>query len=986
MTETTPRDAAPTRPAPPATAPDDTPPAHDPHPLPGARTHEHLRNFPPVENWDHHVEYDAKAHPRKVPREYMLVPTTCFNCESACGLLAYVDKDDLSVKKVEGNPAHPGSRGRNCAKGPATINQIDDPERILHPLRRVADRGGGQWEQVSWDAALDDIAGRIRQAILDGRHEEVTYHVGRPGEDGFAERMLQAWGVDGHNSHTNVCSSGARFGQTLWGGFDRPSPDHSNAKVILLFSSHLETGHYFNPHAQRIMEGKGAGAKLVVVDPRMSNTASHADVWMAPWPGSEAAILLAIASHLLRTRRIDEPYLRRWFNWETYLAELHPDADRTFEAFLDRLEADYAGYTFAFAAEESQVPVERIEELASLVADCDHRLSAHIWRSAAAGNLGGWQVARCLWFVLALTGSIGTRGGTSPNGWNKFIPHGPDVPAHDHWNPLVWPGEYPMSTNEMSILLPHFLQEGRGRLEVYFSRVFNPIWTYPDGFTWMKTLSDPEKVGLHVALTPTWSETAEFADYVLPVGHATERHDTHSYETHAAKWLGFRQPVQRVARERLGRPVGDTRDTNPGEVWEENELWFDLSWRIDPDGSLGIRRHFESPYRPGEKVTVDEYYRWIFENRVPGLTEKAEAEGMSPLQYMRRYGVVEVATDLYRQDERTLSAAELEGTVPDEQGVLRKPTDDDSVPPLIGEAGAVGVRHADGTATAGWLTPSRRLEVYSTAMRDWGWPEHTTPGYIRSHIARSEIDLDAGDLVLVPTFRLPTLIHTRSGNAKYLNEIANSHPLWLHTRDAQRHGVVTDDLVRLSTAIGYLVARVWVTEGIRPGVCALSHHMGRWRLHETEGSRWVQGLVDITHPDGPDSWKLRYRGGIEPFESDDPDSERIWWNDPGVHQNLAFGVQPDPWSGMHCWLQKVRMEKAHSGDRYGDVYVDTARSREVYRQWLAKTRPTLGPGGQRRPEFLMRPVKPRRRAFRVDDGAQPPRTPDPGPQEGGASG
>lgn len=937
------------------------------HPLPGARTHEHLRNYPPVSDWDNHVEYDAKAHPRKVPHTYMLVPTTCFNCESACGLLAYVDKDDLSIKKVEGNPAHPGSRGRNCAKGPATINQLDDPERILHPLRRAGDRGGGKWEQVSWDDALDDIAGRIRRAILDDRHDEVMYHVGRPGEDGFAERILQSWGIDGHNSHTNVCSSGARLGMSLWTGYDRPSPDHAEAKVILLLSSHLETGHYFNPHAQRILEGKMSGAKLVVIDPRMSNTASHADVWLAPWPGSEAAILLAIASHLLRTRQVDEPYLRRWLNWEVYLAERHPDRPRTFDAFLDALEADYAGYTFAFAAQQAQVPVERIEELAHLVARCDHRLAAHIWRSAAAGNLGGWQVARALWFVLALTGSIGTVGGTSPNGWNKFIPHGPDVPAHEHWNELIWPPEYPLSCNEMSILLPHFLAEGRGRLEVYFSRVFNPVWTFPDGFAWMRALSDEEKVGLHVALTPTWSETAEFADYVLPTGHAAERHDTQSYETHAAKWLGFRQPVRRVAMEKLGMPVGDTRDANPGEVWEENEIWFELSWRIDPDGSLGIRKHVESPYRPGEKVTVDEYYRWVFENRVPGLWDKAEAEGLTPLAYMRRYGVVEVATGQYRQDERPLTGAELAGAEPDAEGVLRTPVDLDSTPPLFGEAGAVGVRLEDGSRVAGWPTPSRKLEVYSTAMRDWGWEQYATPGYLPSQVAPAEIDLAAGDLVLMPTFRLPTLIHTRSGNAKYLSEISNSHPLWLNSRDAARHGVSTGDLVRLSTSIGYLVARVWVTEGIRPGVCALSHHMGRWRLHGNEGSRWVQGLVDISHPDGPDSWLLRYRGGIEPFASDDPDSSRIWWSDPGVHQNLAFAVQPDPLSGMHCWLQKVRMQRARPGDRYGDVYVDARRSTAVYREWLAKARSTRGPGGQRRPEFMMRPVKPRRRAFRTEE-------------------
>ncbi|HVV20536.1 MAG TPA: formate dehydrogenase, partial [Pseudonocardiaceae bacterium] len=111
----------------------------------------------------------------------------------------------------------------------------------------------------------------------------------------------------------------------------------------------------------------------------------------------------------------------------------------------------------------------------------------------------------------------------------------------------------------------------------------------------------------------------------------------------------------------------------------------------------------------------------------------------------------------------------------------------------------------------------------------------------------------------------------------------------------------------------------------------------------------------------------RYRAGITPFDSDDPDSARINWSDPGVHQNLAFGVQPDPLSGMHCWLQKVRLTPAEPDDRYGDVYVDAARSREVYEQWLAKTRATRGPGGQRRPEFLMRPVKPRRRAFRAAD-------------------
>ena len=113
--------------------------------------------------------------------------------------------------------------------------------------RRDGERGAGEWERVSWDEALDDIGGRIRKAIVEDRRHEVMYHVGRPGEDGYVNRVLQAWGVDGHNSHTNVCSSSARLGHFLWCGDDRPSPDYANAQTILLLSSHLETGPLLQP-------------------------------------------------------------------------------------------------------------------------------------------------------------------------------------------------------------------------------------------------------------------------------------------------------------------------------------------------------------------------------------------------------------------------------------------------------------------------------------------------------------------------------------------------------------------------------------------------------------------------------------------------------------------------------------------------------------------------------------------------------------------
>jgi hypothetical protein len=162
------------------------------------------------------------------------------------------------------------------------------------------------------------------------------------------------------------------------------------------------------------------------------------------------------------------------------------------------------------------------------------------------------------------------------------------------WNEVTWPKEYPLSMHEMSFLLPHFLKDGRGKLDTYFTRVYNPVWTNPDGFSWIEALTNEDRIGCHVALTPTWNETSYFADYVLPMGLGSERHDIHSYETHDSQWLGFRQPVLRAARERNGQTVADTREVNPGEVWEENEFWLDLTWRIDPDGSLGVRQRIEA--------------------------------------------------------------------------------------------------------------------------------------------------------------------------------------------------------------------------------------------------------------------------------------------------------------------------------------------------------------------------------------------------------
>jgi anaerobic selenocysteine-containing dehydrogenase len=932
-----------------------------------------LTSYPPVERWDDWEEYDAKAwaHGDRRARRYSLIPTTCFNCEACCGLLAYVDKDTGEIRKLEGNPAHPASRGRNCAKGPATINQVHDPERILYPLKRSGPRGGGAWARTDWDTVLAELGQRIGTAFREGRHDEVLYHVGRPGDDSYIERVLHAWGIDGHNSHTNICSSGARVGYASWMGFDRPSADFANARVIFLISSHLEAGHYFNPHAQRIIEGKERGAKIITVDPRLSNTASMSDWWFATWPGTEPFLLLAIARLLLQAGTWDRAFVRRWVNWDVFLRETRPDLEPVFENVERALVDVYADYTPERAAEVCGVDARRIREVAELIGWNLGRLASHNWRASAAGNEGGWQTARCLMLLNVLTGSVGTEGGTSPNGWDKFIPLPPRAPhPQARWNELTWPIEYPLAHHELSMLLPHFLKEGRGRLDTYFTRVYNPVWTNPDGFSWIDVLTDEDLVGCHVALTPTWSETAWFADYVLPMGLSPERHDLASYESHAARWIGFRQPVLRVFAERRGEQVERSYSANPGEVWEEDEFWIDLSWRIDPDGSLGIRQHFESIEQPGQPMSIDEYYDQLFSHSIPGLPAKAAEEGLSPLDYMRKYGAYQLPESVYSVHERDVLSDTLVDAVKGRDGVYRVPgtaglygslDEIEGHMPFIGD-GSLGVE-IDGQVKLGFPTPSRKLELFSTTVRDWGWPEYALPTWIPSHVHWEDLDLDGGERILVPTFRLPTMIHTRSGNAKWLNEISHGHPLWMHPDDAEALGIEENGLVRITTRIGWFVIRAWRTEGIRPGVVAASHHMGRWRLEENKGmERWSSGLAALGHAE-PDRWTLRSEHGVEPFDSDDADSARIWWTDAGVHQNLVFPVQPDPVSGMHCWLQRVTVTPARPEDRYGDVAVDTGRAHDVYREWLAKARPGPGPGNLRRPLWFARPVKPRASAY-----------------------
>ena len=436
----------------------------------------------------------------------------------------------------------------------------------------------------------------------------------------------------------------------------------------------------------------------------------------------------------------------------------------------------------------------------------------------------------------------------------------------------------------------------------------------------------------------------------------------------------------RAARERLGETVTDSREVNPGEVWEENEFWIELSWRIDPDGELGIRQYHESRAHPGEKLSVDEYYGWMFENSVPGLPERAAEESLTPLEFMRRYGAFEISKGQGALYENEVAAEELVDHVVSPLGRVYtpspKPPDPNRSPVPAPAPDDQGRRPAgveiDGVVRRGFPTPSGKLEFWSSTLAGWGWPEHAIPGYLKSHVHPDELAED--QLVLLSTFRLPTQIHTRSANSKWLDELAHTNPVWIHPSDAARLGVQrTGDPVKVQTDIGHFVAKAWITEGIRPGVVACSHHMGRWRPEQQRG--WCE------RHDGhrrPAARRLRLDDAPAPERA----PARVQRSRHAADLVERHGRAPEPHLPgppgpdlRHALLAPGRARRPRAGpdDRPGDICVDTAKAREVYEEWLRKTRPAgqVSPDGMRRPTWLMRPLKPSPDTFVIKDAVQP---------------
>ncbi|MFY0621055.1 MAG: molybdopterin oxidoreductase family protein [Pelagimonas sp.] len=238
--------------------------------------------------------------------------TTCYMCACRCGINVHMK--DGKVAYIEGNRDHPVNQGVLCAKGSAGIMQHNAPSRLRKPLKRVGPRGSGEFEEISWDEALDIAVGWLKP-LHDTNPEKLAFFTGRDQSQSFTSFWAQNFGTCNYAAHGGFCSVNMAAGgiYTMGGAFwEFGQPDWDHTKLFMLFG--VAEDHDSNPIKMGIGKIKARGAKVIGVNPVRSGYNAVADEWVAITPGTDGLFILALVHELMKAGKVDAQYLSRFTN------------------------------------------------------------------------------------------------------------------------------------------------------------------------------------------------------------------------------------------------------------------------------------------------------------------------------------------------------------------------------------------------------------------------------------------------------------------------------------------------------------------------------------------------------------------------------------------------------------------------------------------------------------------------------------------------
>ena len=483
------------------------------------------------------------------------VSTYCRICEPLCGMVATVE--DGRLVSLAPDREHPLSQGYACPKGLAFPEIQADPERVLHPLRRVAGGAPGEFEQVSWDEALDDIAARLRGVVDEHGGGSVGQFFGNP--IGFnvkaavwAGAFMGALGTP-HQYSVGSQDINSRYvaSRLLYGTLSQvPFPDLPHTDFLLMIGANPLVSRGSGVRAPRVKEHLSdivaRGGRVVVVDPRRSETAKAFE-HVSVEPDSDAFLLASLIAVLAEEDLVDHDAVARQATGAATLL------------------AAVAAYPPEVTEQRTGVPADEVRRLARDLAAAPR--ATVYGRTGSCLGRHATLISVLIDALSLLTGNLDRQGGTLFG--NAAVPleemgeKGGNL-TYDATRSRV--GGFPdvLGTYPSAIMADEITTPGEGSLRALFVLAGNPVITGPDGDGLERAL---EELDLMVALDLYVNETNRHADYVLPAATWLERADVPFAIAASGPW----PHVQYT--DAVLDPAGEAR--------EEWEVFDELSRRAD---------------------------------------------------------------------------------------------------------------------------------------------------------------------------------------------------------------------------------------------------------------------------------------------------------------------------------------------------------------------------------------------------------------------
>jgi thiosulfate reductase/polysulfide reductase chain A len=740
------------------------------------------------------------------------IPSCCNMCGGQSGIMVHVV--DGVVEKIEPNNWNPNNYsnissdffsgyteeygcaegGVICPKGNAGIVQLYDPDRLKKPVKRTnPDKSPGadpRWQEISWEEALDEVAARMKSLRDAGEAHKLIWFSEDHSFTHVQQDFCKLYGTPNYSNHSNLCdvSRKASFGTVMGDG--RPLADFIQSKYILLFGWNPTSAIKWVYLPRILTRAIEKGARLVVVDPYLSDTAVKAQEWLAVRPSTDGALALAMGHVIIRDGLYDKDFVSKWTTgFEEYAAYVK---DKTPE----------------WAEQITSVKAKTIERVAREFATTKPAL-ADVW-SGPGQHSNGVQGGRAIALLNALVGAYdrpGTMMMPDKRG-NKHAAVEPDEAAaatlkQPRFDELK---KYPLGHGS-GVYTQAFtnLADGKGPYQPRMGVIIfqNVMMSVPGNQTVAKALAKLETL---VVVDTHLSETAMMADYVLPGTTYLERYDLNS---HWVTWpaLGLRQPVVKPI---FGQPA-------------EYETVAALGRRLglnDKEGKELFKIGAVSG-RPVENMTA--WYEEFLSNELKEGAPKITLEELKALP-----GAVWVDKEgtRYEKYAELLKPEQLKGAFfdgnPRAEGtaIYDKPKEQKGkrIGTVIGSRPIKGFMTKSGKVefSAKWL--AERTDANGKAVnplpayepRDWQ-PSAEYPLYFIN-------------------WKEANHTHSRTQNNPWLLEIKPDNPMVINPATAQKYGVRDGDAVWVESPHGRVKARAKVTTRIHPEVIGVQHGFGHTAL------------------------------------------------------------------------------------------------------------------------------------------------------------